>query len=142
LNYNGTLPILYDSREAHIFFVFIKNLVGGDLYVSVPDIIILSRMMTQNAISNAQKDIILSIIYGGQDTPYNYHKTGFYFEYLQKMLENVGFCNIQRVESFGIFNDTSTMGLMVGDDFVFFSLNVQAQRCRDEIFFPSNPRCL
>ena len=103
----------------------------GQLYISVPDIDILARMLTTPNIPMATKNVLLTMIYGGHDTPFNYHRTGFYFEYLQKLLEAFDFCGVERVAEFGIFEDTSMMTIDIGDGrgAVNFSINVKARRC-------------
>ena len=112
---------------------------GGELYVSVPDIDVLAALLAKPGLSRAQKQTILAIIYGGQDTPYNFHKSGFYWEHLKELLEDAGFCEVRRVRDLGQFDDTSAMYLEIGvgaEKLTWFSLNVVAKKCESGYFSP------
>ena len=55
----------------------------------------------------------MRIMYGGQKDSYDYHNTGFVFEFLEDLLIKYHFCDIKRMERFGLFDDTSGMYLEV-----------------------------
>lgn len=81
---------------------------GGRLYLSVPDMETLSWLFIDPALSAAEKFRIMRIIFGGQTDEYEAHKIGFTFQFLMDYLRDVGFTSVEHVESFGIFNDSST----------------------------------
>ena len=64
--------------------------------------------------SPASKRALLSIIFGGHINEYDYHKTGFFYELLERILTQHQFCSIRRVDAFGIFDDAS--GMVLGLD--------------------------
>jgi predicted SAM-dependent methyltransferase len=72
-------------------------LPGGRLRLSVPDVDTLFKLFIAPNRTLSDKKFLMAIIYGGQDSSHNYHKTGFSFVYLKHLLENTGFCNITRV---------------------------------------------
>lgn len=43
-------------------------------------------------------ELIMGLLYGGQDYEYNFHYTGFDFKYLEKLLRKAGFKNIHRYD--------------------------------------------
>lgn len=98
---------------------------GGSLLLSVPDLETLSGMMLDKRRTTVQKKLIMTVLYGGQDAPHNFHKTGFFFGYLRDLLEASGFCGVERVERFGLFDDTSELKLF-GQ---LISLSVRAHSC-------------
>ena len=70
--------------------------------------------------------MLQNIIYGGQNTEHDFHKTGFYQEFLELFLHQAGFCNVTRVKNFGMFEDTS----MITFHKQSISLNVIAHACK------------
>jgi predicted SAM-dependent methyltransferase len=84
---------------------------GGRLRVSVPDLEILCRMFTHPNISPDGRFHIMRIIYGGRTTPYDVHYCGFDINILGTFLDHAGFRQIERVQNFGLFNDTSELRL-------------------------------
>jgi len=66
----------------------------GILRVAVPDF---------EAIVKAYKkymdiELIMGLLYGGQDYEYNFHHVAFDFKYLEKILKKIGFKNIHRYD--------------------------------------------
>jgi hypothetical protein len=53
----------------------------------------------------------MRIIYGGQTDAYDFHKVGFTLEFLGYFLHKHGFCDVQRVASHDLFDDTSRLVL-------------------------------
>ena len=64
------------------------------------------------------------MIFGGHEDKYDHHSVGLNEEFLVDFLETTGFSNIQKVDQFGFFEDTSTM-LFRG---VPISLNMVAEK--------------
>ena len=111
---------------------YARFLSGGEIFISVPDIEILSEMVSRKGLGKTGKTLLMPIIFGGQEHEANFHKMGFYFGYLEELLEAFDFCDIKRVENFGYFYDTSRMTLDIGYGIEPFSLNVKARRCLPE----------
>jgi predicted SAM-dependent methyltransferase len=104
---------------------------NGRLLVSVPDIEMLFRCFVDNKIEDLIErenfnNVVKTIVYGGQRDQYDFHKNGFYFEYLKDLLLRHGFCNITRVKSFDIFVDAS---MLTFAHEASFSINVHAVAC-------------
>ena len=49
----------------------------------------------------------MMMIFGGQVDNYDYHYFGWNFEFMNEYLTEVGFLKIDKVNSFGLFEDTS-----------------------------------
>ncbi|MBK8118892.1 MAG: methyltransferase domain-containing protein [Sulfuritalea sp.] len=81
--------------------------VGGKLYVSVPDLEMLSWLFLSPALDSAAKFNVMRMMFGGQTTPHDFHQIGYCFDFLVDYLRDVGFAGVEHVESFGLFNDTS-----------------------------------
>ena len=77
--------------------------------VSVPNLEVLAELILDDSLSHLVRDEVIQIMFGGQKDNYDYHKTGFYFEYLEELLITHKFCNIQRVSHFGYFKDSSNL---------------------------------
>lgn len=82
---------------------------GGMLYVGVPDLEILARLFVSDALSHDDRFHVMRIIFGGHVNEHDYHQVGLDFVFLKSYLEAAGFANIARVQSFGIFHDTSEL---------------------------------
>jgi predicted SAM-dependent methyltransferase len=80
---------------------------GGQLLVSVPDWDVLCHLFINPKAPLTVKWHALRIMLGGQIDANDYHYCGFNQELLFKFLQEAGFKNMSRVESFGLFNDTS-----------------------------------
>ena len=50
---------------------------------------------------------IIRMIFGGQTDQYDFHYFGWNFELLNGILKNIGFKNVEKVEKFSLFKDTS-----------------------------------
>jgi predicted SAM-dependent methyltransferase len=97
---------------------------GGEVRIAVPDMHTLSRMVVRLA-DNADKQVfVLHMMMGGQTNVYDFHASAFTQPVLTKVLEGVGFVNVERVESFGLVDDCSTL-VVFGDP---VSLNVIARK--------------
>ena len=49
----------------------------------------------------------MRMIFGGQTDEFDYHYFGWNFEFMKNFLEVAGFRNIEKVQSLGLFDDTS-----------------------------------
>jgi predicted SAM-dependent methyltransferase len=97
---------------------------GGRLRLSVPDLEILCRMYTHPDVSPHGRFHIMRVIFGGRTTPYDIHYSGFDINILGTFLHEAGFREIQRVEKFDLFKDTSELRLSD----VPISLNMVARK--------------
>ena len=106
---------------------------GGALYVSVPDLQVLGRLVSEapraaggaGALSLAERAFLAAVLYGGQNDEWNVHRAGFDEQLLARALSEAGFCRVRRVRAFGLFNDTS-LAAFKG---VPVSLSVVAEAC-------------
>ncbi len=80
---------------------------GGALYVSVPDLETLCRLFLHPGASAEMRLHVMRMMFGGQVDPHDFHYVGFYEPLLRRMLVAAGFLDVRRVESFGLFPDTS-----------------------------------
>ena len=98
---------------------------GGWVRISVPDLEVLSRLfLMKDKLDLQTRFEVMRMMYGGHLDRYDYHAVGLNEEFLGEFLELAGFTNIQRVQEFGLFEDTSSMRL-AGEP---ISLNVVAQK--------------
>lgn len=81
---------------------------GGRLAISVPDIIVLSRLMARDDLDVQQRYDLMLMMFGGQLDAFDFHKTGFFEELLVLFLLNAGFRDPHRVGDFGLFDDYSS----------------------------------
>ncbi len=93
--------------------------MDGKLYISVPDMRVLCELYNRG--ENAQSRFMISrMIFGGHCDKNDYHYTGLDIDILGAFLNYAGFKGMRKVDTFGIFEDTSN--LKVGD--ILISLNV------------------
>lgn len=98
---------------------------GGKLYISVPDLDILSHLFLKKEEFNMEERFqIMRMIFGGHTDDYDYHVVGLNEEFLSFYLSEAGFVKLQKVERFGIFNDTSNMDIKGN----LISLNMIAEK--------------
>jgi len=96
---------------------------GGKLYVSVPDIDVLSKLMLdKERLSFKQRYRVMRIMFGGHTDAYDYHQVGLNEEFLRYYLSKAGYADITKVKLLDMFNDAS--GLRLND--VLISLNMIA----------------
>lgn len=94
----------------------------GRVMIGVPDLEVLSHLMIAPFFDGEAKFFVMRMIYGGQMNPYDYHKAGYTFEFLHAFLQRAGFDRIRRLQSFGLFDDTTEKKF----NGVPISLNVEA----------------
>jgi SAM-dependent methyltransferase len=80
---------------------------GGKFYVSVPDLDILCKYFTTPNVNVNVKYHAMRMMFGGQIDSYDFHYIGWNQEFLEHYLKEAGFSQAVRVQSFGIFDDTS-----------------------------------
>jgi predicted SAM-dependent methyltransferase len=97
---------------------------GGTLYVSVPDLAVLARLILADTLTLEQRFMVMRMIFGGHVDAHDYHQAGFDFELLATFLRAAGFVAIERVADLGVFDDTSRT-IYAG---VPISLNVTARK--------------
>ena len=106
-------------REWHRVLIY-----GGRLFVSVPDITALAKLILRDDLTLEGRFSTVKMIFGAHADAYDYHKVGFDFHLLRHFLGEAGFVEIERVENFGLFADYSSL-VCVG---IPISLNVVARR--------------
>lgn len=83
---------------------------GGTLRLSVPDIDVLAHLLLQKqALDIGQRYQIMRMMFGGHIDAHDYHLVGLNQEFLVGFLGAAGFESVQRVDSHGLFDDTSDM---------------------------------
>jgi predicted SAM-dependent methyltransferase len=82
---------------------------GGRLYVSVPDMDILSRLFVdRERLDINDRYAVMRMMFGGHVDQSDYHQVGLNTEFLAHFLTTAGFVDLRRVESFGLFDDSSS----------------------------------
>jgi predicted SAM-dependent methyltransferase len=97
---------------------------GGKIYISVPDLDVLAGLFLRKDFSIEDRFLVMSMIFGGHVDKYDYHLVGFNEAFLSGFLRSAGFIDVQRVSSFGLFDDTSVFSFKD----VAISLNVTARK--------------
>jgi predicted SAM-dependent methyltransferase len=100
---------------------------GGTIFLSVPDLDVLSDLMLQkNRLTIDERFFVMRMIFGGHVDKYDYHMVGLNQEFLGSFLQGSGFINIRRVHNHGLFSDTSSMEYKG----ISISLNMIAEKPR------------
>jgi len=98
---------------------------GGIFKISVPDFEILCRLFLHPSMNPEQRFLVMNMVFGGQQDPFDFHKVGLTWEFLSSYLQQAGFRSFRRVAEFDILeNDCSS--IRVGEQLI--SLNVEAIR--------------
>ena len=87
-----------------IYRILKKN---GKLYISVPNMDVLCEAFIDKNLNKTQKLHVMRMIFGGQMDDYDFHYFGWNFDFMKHFLSIAGFPKCEKVESFGLFNDTS-----------------------------------
>lgn len=83
---------------------------GGILYVSVPDMDILSKLyLNKDGLTASERFLVMRMMFGAHSDAFDYHLVGLNEESLGEYLRQSGFVLYQRIDEFCIFNDTSSM---------------------------------
>lgn len=102
---------------------------GGEVRISVPDLERIMRIYMKHPEHFATKGNSpwIGLIYGGQINRYDFHKTGFNFVWMAKLLEDAGFQDVAEYPHAPHFipgvEDGSLGNVPFGE---YFSLNVRA----------------
>lgn len=98
---------------------------GGTLYVSVPNLEVLASLFVlKDQLSMQERFDVMRMMFGGHADRWDYHLTGLDGAFLAYFLSEAGFVDLEQVESFGFFEDTSGMSFKG----VLISLNVVAHK--------------
>ncbi|MDD2935320.1 MAG: methyltransferase [Candidatus Pacebacteria bacterium] len=104
----------------------------GEIRISVPDFEKIASLYMINKDSFRQKDPVawLGVIYGGQSSRYDFHKTGFSFVWLKTLLTEAGFRDIKEynAEDFLKNYNIKDSSLYKKDFGEYISLNVVAKK--------------
>lgn len=84
---------------------------GGRLMISVPDLDVLCRLMIHEQADTALRFHVMRMMFGGQSDEWDFHKVGFTADLLAEYLGQAGFTDIERVDSFGLFQDASELAI-------------------------------
>ena len=83
---------------------------GGTVLLSVPDLDILSSLLLEkDRLSIDDRFFVMRMIFGGHVDTFDYHLVGLNQDFLESFLHASGYVNIRRVNTFGLFSDTSSM---------------------------------
>ena len=86
---------------------------GGKAYISVPDMDALCRLFLDPGSALPDKImsqiVVMRMMFGGQLDDYDYHYTGLNFDLLASVMRDAGFHDVERVVSFGLFEDMSDL---------------------------------
>jgi len=98
---------------------------GGKVFISVPDLDMLAELILEkNKLSVDERFFVMRMMFGGHVDKYDYHLAGLNEDFLSAFLSACGYVNIRRVQKFGLFDDTSSMGFKG----VAISLNMIAEK--------------
>lgn len=82
---------------------------GGKLYLSVPDLDALAWMFSSPLYAKTDKFQLMRLMFGRQDDALDFNHVGLNADFLSDFLRIAGFSRIEHVESFGLFEDVSTL---------------------------------
>ncbi len=81
---------------------------GGLLMVSVPDLDTLCELFAQrDSLGREERFQLMRMMFGGQIDTFDFHYAGLNEEFLSSFLADSGFDSLERVSSFGLFQDCS-----------------------------------
>ncbi len=106
---------------------------GGELRISVPDLDRIVKIYQKNweHFQTPGHAPWIGLIYGGQEDPYDYHKTGFNFCWMKHLLTNAGFAEIIEYPHEPHFLPSVRDASLAKEPFEdFLSLNVFARKPR------------
>lgn len=82
---------------------------GGKIYISVPDLDVICSILLDKSYPEGHLIYLIAMLYGGQRDEFDVHYYGYNLQLLNMNLSSVGFSKGKRVESFGIFDDMSSL---------------------------------
>ena len=80
---------------------------GGELYLSVPDLEALCKLFLDPKLEGTQRFHVMRMMFGGQVDDFDFHFIGLTAEFMTDFFKRAGFLSARRVQSFGLFDDTS-----------------------------------
>lgn len=80
----------------------------GVFLMSVPDMRLLCEIFLEKDISLQDQHTVMLMLFGGQIDAHDFHCVGFWREYLAYLFNRAGFSRVTQVETFGIFQDSSS----------------------------------
>jgi len=87
-----------------------RVLQPGSLFgISVPDAAVLSVLIADPTATGDERFQAMTMLFGGQSDPFDFHKVGFTEEILGSFLKVAGFSRAKRVERFNLFDDASSL---------------------------------
>lgn len=104
---------------------------GGEMRVSVPDIDRIVNIYKRNwkHFQTPGNSPWIGLIYGGQDDPYDFHKTGFNYCWMKHLLENIGFVDVREYAHEPHFVSGARDASMAKEPFgEYLSLNVVCRK--------------
>lgn len=117
LDYVGELPRALDEA-----YRVLKP--GGLFRAGVPDLEVLCQLLLHKDLTPPERFHVQRMMFGGHVDRFDFHYVGYTFEFLAAFLWQAGFRSIRRVDSFGLFDDTTDTKFMG----VRISLNVMAMK--------------
>ncbi|WP_238999092.1 tetratricopeptide repeat protein [Azospira restricta] len=81
--------------------------LGGRLYLSVPDLDALAWMLASPVYDQATRFGMMRALFGGQMNMADFNHVGLNLDFLRDYLQEAGFDSVERVASFGLFADAS-----------------------------------
>ena len=81
---------------------------GGGLRIGVPDLAALCVLYVDPALDAEDRYQVMRMLYGGQLNNADFHFAGYDAESLALRLQKAGFVGVERVDSFELFDDSST----------------------------------
>ena len=92
---------------------------GGAFFLTAPNLKVLSSFLARDDLHQSERDALTELMF--QRTAVDFHQ-------LNATLNAAGFCDVEKVRGFGLFNDTSAVAFR-GER---LALNVVARACRKE----------
>ena len=79
----------------------------GEFYFSVPDLEVLCQLFLDPKLEGPHRFHVMRMMFGGQLDEFDFHFIGLTAEFMMDFFKQAGFSNARRVQSLGLFDDTS-----------------------------------
>ena len=79
----------------------------GEFYFSVPDLETLCQLFLDPKLDKPQRFHVMRMMFGGQQDEFDFHFIGLTAEFMADFFKQAGFSSARRVQSLGLFDDTS-----------------------------------
>jgi protein O-GlcNAc transferase len=79
----------------------------GEFHFSVPDLETLCQLFLDPKLDKPQRFHVMRMMFGGQQDEFDFHFIGLTNEFMLDFFKQAGFSSARRVQSFGLFDDTS-----------------------------------